>query len=135
MRRFVALFLTAFVACGLFQVEAWPFSGWKLFSHLRTDEVRGWVATAVAADGVEQPVPFSTFPSEYRSPLHVLQGFEDLSPAGRADVCRAWAAEMARQGTDVVEIRIYATTGSARHPDGEGGGGARRDLRHVCPAP
>jgi len=130
-RAFVGVFLTAFVACGLFQIEVWPLSGWKLFSRLRTDEVRGWLATAVTADGAERPIPFDTFPAAYRGQLHVLQGFDDLAADARADVCRAWAGEMAATGGGrVVEIRVYATTDSARHPDG-----GRRELRHVCPDP
>ncbi len=131
VRAFVVLFLTAFVACGVLQVEAWPFSGWRLFSHLRTDEVRGWLATGVEADGDERPIPFGSFSADHRGELHVLKGFDGLSPDARQDVCRTWAAETARTGTDVVEIRIYATTTSARNPDR----GPRRDLRHVCPEP
>ncbi|MEA2932056.1 MAG: hypothetical protein QOI56_841 [Actinomycetota bacterium] len=127
VRAFVAVFLALFVACALLQVEAWPFSGWKLFSQLRTDETRGWLATAVEAEGVEAPIPFGSFPPGHRGELSVLKGFDDLSPDGRRRVCRAWAAELGRMGTDVVEIRIYATTRSARHPEDD-----RRRLRHVC---
>ncbi len=129
-RAFVAVFLAAFAATGLLRVDVWPFSGWALFSHLRTDEVRGWLATSVDADGAERPIPFGDFPEAYRRQANLLKGFDGLSPEGRADLCRAWAAELVRTGVDAVEIRVYATTRSARDP-----GGGRRELRHVCPDP
>jgi hypothetical protein len=122
VRAFVAVFLTIFVACALLQVEAWPFSGWRLFSHLRSEEARGWQATVVEPDGSERPIPFAV--------LHVLQGFDGLSSEGRAAVCGAWSAELAGTGTEGVEIRVYATTRSIRNPDD-----VRRELRHVCPRP
>ena len=130
VRAFVAVFLTAFVACGLLQVEAWPLSGWKLFSHVRTGEIRGWLATGIGADGVERPIPFGSFAAGHRGELGVLKGFDGLSPAAQRDVCRAWAAETARVGAQVGEIRVYATTDSSRSP-----GRGRRQLRHVCPGP
>jgi hypothetical protein len=137
VKAFVAVFLAVFVACGLFQLEAWPFSGWALFSHLRTDERRGWLVTGVDADGGERPIPFSTFPAAYRGEQRVLDGFDDLSPAGRQGVCRAWAAEWTGTATDGIggigeigEIRIYAVVDSTRHP-----GSGRRNLRYVCPDP
>src|SRR5206468_2883631 len=34
---FVSLFLTAFVVCGVVGIEAWPLTGWRLFSHVRTE--------------------------------------------------------------------------------------------------
>ena len=135
VKAFVAVFLTVFVACGLFQVEVWPFSGWALFSHLRTDERRAWLVTGVDADGDERPVPFSAFPAAYRGQQRVLDGFDDLSPAARQGVCRAWAAEWARTATaddigEIDEIRIYAVVDSTRQP-----GSGHSDLRYVCPNP
>ena len=37
-RPFVAVFLCAILGCGLASVEAWPFTAWRLFSTVRTDE-------------------------------------------------------------------------------------------------
>jgi len=133
VKAFVALFLAVFVACGLFQLEAWPFSGWALFSHLRTDERPAWLVTGVAADGHERPIPFSTFPAAYRGHQHVINGFDDLSPDEREGACAAWAAEWARTASEadlggVDEIRVYAVTDSIRHP-----GSGQRHLRYVCP--
>jgi hypothetical protein len=34
-RRFVAVFLAAFVVCGIFGLEAWPLTGWRLFADAR----------------------------------------------------------------------------------------------------
>ncbi|MEA2974166.1 MAG: hypothetical protein QOG82_2624, partial [Actinomycetota bacterium] len=134
VKAFVALFLAVFTACGLFQLEAWPFSGWALFSHLRTDQRTAWLVTGVAADGDERPIPFSTFPAAYQGHQHVINGFDDLSPDEREGACNAWAAEWARTAKDididVDEIRVYAVTDSTRHP-----GSGQRHLRYVCPDP
>ena len=134
VRAFVAVFLTAFVAVGLLRVEVWPFSGWELFSRVRTGEVQGWLATAVGANGVERPIPFGSFAADHRGELQVLKGFARLSPGERQDVCRAWAAEMGRVGAGTaIEIRVYAATDSTRRPRHPSE--LRRDLRYVCPAP
>jgi hypothetical protein len=134
VRALVAVFLSVFVVCGLLQVEAWPFSGWQLFSHVRTAEIQGWLATGVGPDGIERPIPFGSFAAGHRGELGVLKGFDGLSPADRRDVCRAWADEMTRIGAEVVEIRIYATAVPTRDQAGERTvGGGSRDLRHVCP--
>jgi hypothetical protein len=130
VRAFVAVFLTTFLVCGVLQVEAWPLSGWKLFSHLRTDEIRGWTATGAEAGGVERPIPFHSFGPGFQGALHVLKGFEGLGGRQRRDVCEAWADELARTGTEILEIRIYATTRSSRHPDV-----VRTELRYLCPLP
>jgi hypothetical protein len=34
-RWFVTLFLVSFILCGAVEVEAWPLTVWRLFSHLR----------------------------------------------------------------------------------------------------
>ena len=36
IRVFVWIFLAAFMICGAAGIEAWPLTGFRLFSHLRT---------------------------------------------------------------------------------------------------
>src|SRR6478735_5308554 len=40
VRGFVALFLIAFLLCGVFAIEAWPLTGWKLFSPTQREPLR-----------------------------------------------------------------------------------------------
>ena len=61
----------------------------------------GLAGDGIGADGVERRIPFGSFAAGHRGELGVLKGFDGLSPAARRDVCRAWAAETARVGTEV----------------------------------
>jgi hypothetical protein len=116
-RFFVWAFLAVFAVCGLAGIEAWPFSGFRLFSHVRTDQVAGWEVMAVDRDGGERPVVVGD-----RSWLHVAAGMEDLPDDERLAVCRAWVP-----GAHV-EVRVYRTW---RPIDG-GGSEPRRELRATC---
>ena len=115
VRAFVWGFLALFAACGLAGIEAWPFSGFRLFSNVRTDEVAGWEVTAVDRAGDERPVSMAD-----RSWLHVAAGMERLPEAERLAVCRVWAP-----GADI-ELRVYRTWTPID------GGSSRRDLRAAC---
>jgi hypothetical protein len=44
---FVGLFLSAFVICAVGGIEAWPLTGWRLFSHLRYEHQTSWRAAGV----------------------------------------------------------------------------------------
>lgn len=107
-RVFVGAFLTAFVICGLFGVEAWPLSGFRLFSHVRTVDRATFVAVTVDADGIEDPIPFKRLPAAYRGFGFVARALPSLSPADRLAACRVWAdvAEL-ELGRHVAEVRVY----------------------------
>jgi hypothetical protein len=131
VRAFVAVFLTAFVVSGVVGIEAWPLTGWRLFSRLRTADQTSWTAAAVDGHGVERPVPFAELPRGYRGSLHVLAGIPALSPVRREAVCRAWALALRQRGADVVAVRIYQT--QARLALGRRGSSTvSRQLRYTC---
>ena len=115
-RAFVWAFLALFALCGLAGIEAWPFSGFRLFSHVRTDQVAGWEVTLVDGSGAERPAPLGA-----GSWLHVAAGMERLPDAERLAVCRAWA-----RGAGV-EVRVYRTWSPI-----DGGSPPRRELRAMC---
>lgn len=127
VRLFVRAFLAAFLIAGVAGVEAWPFSGFRLFSHVRSERVRGWQATVVDAAGVESPVRFWTMPVALRGLPHIADGFASLDGDRRRSVCRAWAESAAPAGREVVEVRLYATSERLTEP-----GSWRRELRHTC---
>ena len=52
-------FLAAFALCGLVGIEAWPFSGWRLFSTLRGPVDEHLVVETVDDQGVAHPLPAS----------------------------------------------------------------------------
>lgn len=108
-RWFVGLFLGLLTVAALADVNAWPMTGWRLFSTLRGPIQPGWEVVVVDGAGVESPLPFDRLPRGYRGALHVLQEFPSLDPGGRASVCEAWAAGARRIGLDVAAVRVHRT--------------------------
>jgi len=109
-RWFVASFLTLFIICGYFGIEAWPLTGWRLFSQLRTDRQVSWMATALDQSGNETPVPFPKLGYAYRGFPQVLQRFGSLTESKQLSICRAWAkATSDRTNSHFSIIRIYMT--------------------------
>jgi hypothetical protein len=106
-RWFVGAFLLAFVVCGLTGIEAWPLTGWRLFSHVRTEHQTTWRAAAVDAAGGERGVAFAGLPVAYKGFTLIMSRFDELSVARREETCRAWARAVGRSGQDIESLRLY----------------------------
>ena len=132
-RGFVAIYLIAFLLCGAFAIEAWPLTGWRLFSHPRRANLYGWRAYTFDARGRETAIDFARFPRADRHLPLIMQTYGKLPPAREDAVCRAWAARMRSFGVQVSGVRIYRTHVNLRlhryhrHPPR-----ARRTLFYVC---
>lgn len=85
-------FLGAFVVCAVVGVEAWPLTGWRLFSRLRTAEQVTFDAVYLRGDGVEERVPVDRLPRGYRGVLQVVEGASAADDATRREVCDAYLA-------------------------------------------
>jgi hypothetical protein len=105
-RPFVTLLLATFLICGVFGIEAWPLSGFRLFSAPRGPISSGWRLIAVTEDGTEVPVNVSRLGAAYRGFGFVARTFQELSPAERAAACRAWAGAASSIGIDVATLRL-----------------------------
>ena len=127
-RRFVHLFLAAFLVCGVATFEVFPFSGFRLFSQLRGDERESWQLRAVDDQGAERPIALGRLPLSYRKTSLLIGSWEDLSPARRDAVCDAWAGPLRASGITVTEVRIYRVVQSVR-PDGPP---PERRLAYTC---
>jgi hypothetical protein len=108
-RGFVALFLIAFLVCGVFAIEAWPLTGWKLFSHPRSANLYGWRAYTFDARGHETKIDFARFPRADRHLPLIMQTYGRLSTQRKDAVCQAWAGRMRGFGVQVSGVRIYRT--------------------------
>jgi hypothetical protein len=106
VRAFVVAFLGAFVLCGLFGLELWPLTGWRLFSQLRTDHQVAWQATAVGEDG-ETPIRFATLPRTYRNFPLVMRTYSELPHAEQLAACHLWLNAAQRQSPAATAMRIY----------------------------
>jgi len=124
-------FLLVFAVTGVWHLELYPFSGFRLFSELRSAERESWRLRAVDGDGGERPVRLADLPIGYRNSTLVLRGFDDLPSDERDDVCDAWAQPLRDQGVEVVGVRVYAVVESLR-PDGPP---RRRTLAYECGRP
>ena len=128
----VVLFLGFFVVCGVGNREVWPFTGWRLFSRVRTGTEVGWQATVLDGQRTETPIEFGALPRGFHGSAAVLRGFPRLSPAERLGVCGAWAGALRARGLDVSEIRVYRTVTTI--PLGRDRATTRtsRTLRYTC---
>ncbi len=131
-RRFVWVFLVAFVTAGVLGFEAWPLTGWRLFADARTARQLTWEAVTVDAAGRGRPIPFADLPVRYHGNVQVLKGYPDLAPGQQAAVCRAWADAVRSRGGDVREVRVYRVEVDVSQRVGERGAAPRRTLRYTC---
>jgi hypothetical protein len=100
--------VSAVAASGLLGLEAWPLTGWRLFSTPRGPVTAHFEARVVSADGVEAPVPFNRLPHGFSGSEPDLERMARQRPDRREPACRAWADATARLGgTTVSEVRVY----------------------------
>lgn len=128
----VTAFLAAFIYCGVRGVEAWPLTGFRLFSRLRTDEQTSWLATYVDAQGAERDVPFERMSRAYSGFVHILADFPRLTSGERGLVCDAWRAGILELGVEAREMRIYRVEWRLSERRGLRAIPPRRSLLHVC---
>ncbi len=133
-RLFLVSFVGAVAVCGAFSIEAWPLTGFRLFSRERSEVVPGWMATSVDARGHETRIRFARFPWADRSFIAIMTTYERLSLAEQAATCRAWARLVRRHGGSTAGgLRLYATTRQMRsHIGRRRRVGARKQLRWTC---
>jgi hypothetical protein len=106
-RPFVAVLLAAFVTCGILGIEAWPLSGFRLFSAPRSSVATGWRLVAVTVDGEQVPVNVSRLGAAYRGFGFVARSLDDLPTSERVAVCGAWLrAAAASIGIDTADLML-----------------------------
>ncbi len=131
-RRFVWAFLAAFVIAGVFGIEAWPLTGWRLFADARTAKQVSWQGVTVDAAGRERPIPWDDLPVRFRGNVQVLNGFEQLRPGRQVAVCAAWAGAVRARGGDVRAVRIYQVETDVSRRVGDRAAPGTRKLRFTC---
>jgi hypothetical protein len=116
-RLFAYGLVAVVLLAGVSSVEAWPLSGFKLFSATRGPTRVSWELQAVV-DGHERQLSISETGAELGYSTLVLADFDEMSPDERDAVCDAWVDPLRSSGTDVDELRIYRITTDLR-PDGD----------------
>ena len=119
-RPFVTVLLIAFLTCGALGIEAWPLSGFRLFSAPRSSVTTGWRMVALTADGEQVAINVSRFGPAYRGFGFVARSFDDLPPLEQVAVCRAWLWAAASIGIDADALQLVRVDQSLVPRDEEG---------------
>jgi hypothetical protein len=105
IRSGIRVFLALFILTGLFEVQVWPLTGWKLFSHLRSVESSSLATMVVDRSGRTRPFDIGSMPA-FRNFSSIAPAFEKLSAVSEAGVCRAWLSSVQRVQPNVVGLRV-----------------------------
>jgi hypothetical protein len=116
-RLFLYGFLAVLMATALLAVEWWPFTGWKLFSQLRTGTVHGWQVTTVDQAGAEAALDFGALPRGFSGWFQLAQRLPSMTATDRDDLCATWLDAAQDAGTGAVGVRVYRTTQAVRTDD------------------
>jgi hypothetical protein len=124
-------FLAVLLATASLGVEAWPFTGFRLFSHVRSGTTAAWQVVAIES-GHEVPVNVASLGRGFRGVDWVLARFGSMSQHEREKVCAAWEDALRSKGRNVSGLRIYRTTRRVRTDFDVPPPPAARTLRYEC---
>jgi hypothetical protein len=134
-RAFVVAFLATMVICATLTVEAWPFTAFHLFSHVREDHQTGWSAVAIDARGNPHPYPLNELSQGYRGFRFLLVGFDGRSAGEKDAICRTWVEGAPKLiGVDAKTVNLYALSWRLSDRRGDRAAPPQRTLRYVCTA-
>lgn len=133
-RPFAYAFLAALITTSAAGVEQWPFTGWRLFSGVRTGVTAGWqVVTVDPVDDAETTVDFAALGRGFRGASWRLADFPAMTATGRDAVCRAWAdAVTAATGEEIAAVRVYRTRRAVATDADRPSPAPSRTLRYEC---
>ena len=127
-RHAVHAFLLVFAITGVAHLELFPFSGFRLFSEVRSEARVTWDLRAVDDAGEELEIDIEQLPLGYRQAPRIIATLDDLPKRERDEICDAWATPLRERGVRVVRVRIYRTAASVR----PGSPPAERTLQYEC---
>ena len=107
VRPFLYGVVVLLLVCALAGLEWWPFTGFRLFSQVRSSTDVSYEVRTVTHGGVEQSLNFGSYPPSFRQYSRLLVRMADLTTAERNRICQAWATGAAKRGVDVAQVRIY----------------------------
>jgi hypothetical protein len=119
-RPFVTVLLTATLTCGVLGIEAWPLSGFRLFSTPRSSVTTGWRLVALTADDEQVPVNVSRLGAAYRGFGFVARSLDELPTSDRAAVCTVWFRAVASIGIDATALQLVRVDQSLVPRDDDG---------------
>jgi hypothetical protein len=97
-RRFSGALVAVFVIAGLAGLEAWPITGWKLFSLARDATQTRWEVEVADSRGRAVALDLDDLPMAFRQAEWLLVGLPGATPSARDELC----AGLLRGATEAV---------------------------------
>jgi hypothetical protein len=110
----VHAFLLVFAVTGVAHLEVLPFSGFRLFAEVRTEERVAWEIVAIDEEGGEIPIVLDDLPLGYRQSWRLIRGLADRPAADRDEICDAWTVPLREDGHDIAKVRVLRVKASVR---------------------
>lgn len=119
VRVFVAVLFALMLVPGVIGFDAWPLTGWRLFSVSRHAEQTRWVIEATDADGASRVVSLEELPLRYRHAEWPMSELSGASDDRREAVCRALLDPVLDVEPETVELTIARDHARLVHRGGE----------------
>ncbi|HEY8527197.1 MAG TPA: hypothetical protein VIL48_19670 [Acidimicrobiales bacterium] len=111
--------LVLLIVPGVLGLEAWPLTGWKLFSLSRDASQTAWVIEAVDAEGGSDTVDPEELPLGYRHAEWPMAELRTASDARRQAVCEALLGAVVDVEPGTVAVNILRDRQELVERDGE----------------
>ncbi len=134
-RVFVAVLFVLLLVPGVIGFDAWPLTGWRLFSLSRDADQTRWVLEAVDGSGDRRVVSLEELPLRYRHAEWPMSELPGASEDRRDEVCEALREAVVEVHPDTVELAL--SRDHARLVDVDGEWITEHDVEpfHACPRP
>ena len=118
-RVLVAVLFVLLLVPGVIGFDAWPLTGWRLFSVDRDEDQTRWVLRATDAAGDTRTVSLEELPLRYRHAEWPMSRLPGASEARREDVCPALLEAVADIDPDTVELTVARDRARLVERDGD----------------
>jgi hypothetical protein len=118
-RLFVGLLFVLLLVPGVIGFDAWPLTGWRLFSLSRDADQTRWVLEAVDGAGERRVVSLEELPLRYRHAEWPIAELPGASEARRGDVCQALLGAVADAHPGAVALTLGRDHARLVEADGE----------------
>jgi hypothetical protein len=105
-RIFVAILFVLVLVPGVVGFDAWPLTGWRLFSVSRDADQTRWVIRATDGSGDARTVSLEELPLRYRHAEWPMSQLPGASDGRRREVCEALLSAVRRIEPSTVELTI-----------------------------
>jgi hypothetical protein len=131
-RWLVGALLVLLLVPGLVGFDAWPLTGWRLFSLARDETQTLWVLEAVDDDGSSRLVDLEELPLRYRHAEWPMADLPGASTGRRQAVCEALLGPVVEVEPGTAELRIARDRARLERRDGDWAVVDDLEVVHTC---